>query len=341
MWANNRTFHEDMEWISAADFIPWNRLQKCRIFVTGATGLIGSTLVEALLYANQKKELGMQVEALVRDENRARERFRDQLAQGTAQLRFITGSIEKLPEINGQVDYIIHGASQTSSKAFVERPVETIRTALRGTENVLELAHQKQAKGIVYLSSMEVYGHPRRGHKVVETDAGALSTLDIRSSYPLSKQQCENMCCAYASEYGVPAKIIRLTQTFGPGVKYDDERIFAYFGRCMDEKKDIVLRTKGETERSYLYTRDAVTAILAVLLKGKPGEAYNAADESTYCSIAEMAERVARLAGISVRYEPDEEKKNGYPQTLYMDLDAGKLRSLGWRPGGPVWKKCI
>ena len=303
--------------------------------VTGATGLIGYTLVSGLLHANRQKQLGLTVLALVRDEARARERFAQQLSGGQ-DLQFIVGSVEDLPPISGPVDYIVHGASQTASKAFVQQPVETIHTALQGTKNLLELARAKQAAGMVYLSSMEVYGHPERGHKVTETEIGALSPLNVRNSYPISKQQCESLCCAYASEYGVPVMIARLTQTFGPGVHYNDARVFAEFGRCVLEKRDIVLHTKGETERSYLYTADAATAILTILLKGQPGQAYNAADESTYCSIAEMAQRVAQMGGIQVRFDVQDAKKFGYPKALYMDLDTSQLQSLGWEPGGGV-----
>lgn len=323
-------FQEDMEQIASADFIPWELLRESRILVTGATGLIGHTLVCGLLYANQKMNLGLQVLAIVRDEGRARERFASQLKEFDA-LRFIHGTVEQLPAVDGPIDYIIHGASQTASKAFVQQPVETIITAVQGTENLLNLAKEKQVKGFTYLSSMEVYGHPQKGHKITENDIGAISPLDVRNSYPIGKLQCESLCCAYATEYSVPANIVRLTQTFGPGVNYNDTRVFAEFGRCVAEKRDIVLKTKGETERSYLYTADAATAILTILLKGVPGSAYNAADESTYCSIAEMARRVAAQGDVKVRFDLQDERGNGFPPPLYMDLDTNCLRDLGWR----------
>lgn len=329
MQIENDVFYHDLEQVCKADFIPWEQLCGKTIFITGATGLIGYTLVNALVYASRKRQLGLTVLALVRDEIRARQRFANILGDEN-NLCFIVGCIEDLPDIEESVNYIVHGASQTSSRAFVQQPVETIRTALRGTENVLELAREKNVAGFVYLSSMEVYGYPQRGHKVTEDEIGALSPLDLRNSYPISKQQCESLCCAYAGEYGVPATILRLTQTFGPGINYNDTRIFAEFGRCVIEKRDIVLKTKGETERSYLYTADAATAILTVMLKGRPGQAYNAADESTYCSIAEMAQMVAQKGGIQVRFELQDEKQLGYPKALYIDLDTTRLKELGW-----------
>lgn len=320
---------EDLASICAADFVPWERLRGKTVLITGATGLIGFTLTGALLYANEKRDLGLTVLALVRDEAKARQRFGSCLAAG-APLRLLTGTVEEPPPVEGPVDYILHGAAQTASLAFVRQPVETIRTAVLGTAQMLELARQKQSAGFVYLSSMEVYGHPPKGHKVAETDACSLQPLDVRESYPISKLQCESLCRAYAAEYGVPAVIARLAQTFGPGVHPADTRVFAEFGRCIRDKRDIVLRTKGETERSYLYTADAATALLTVLLKGQPGQAYNVADESTYCSIAGMARRLAAANGLCVRYELEEKQKRGYPEPVYMDLDTARLRALGW-----------
>jgi dTDP-glucose 4,6-dehydratase len=79
----------------------------------------------------------------------------------------------------------------------------------------------------------------------------------------------------------VSVVITRLCQTFGAGVAYDDNRVFAQFARSVIEKKDIVLRTKGETYRNYCYTRDAVVALFLLLCKGRAGEVYNIANFDT------------------------------------------------------------
>lgn len=325
-------FLQDLETIVSADFIGWEKFHGASFFITGATGLIGFTLVGALLHADKKFNLGLKITALARDKSRAEERFSDFKDSFGTSLAFAVGTAEELHGVSGAVDYIIHGASPTASRFFVQNPVETITTAFEGTKNTLHLAKEKNAKSFVYLSSMEMYGFPPKGHKVTENDVGSFSPFDVRNSYPISKIMCENLCRSYFEEYGVRAKIIRLTQTFGPGVIHDDNRIFAYFGRCAETKTDIVLKTKGETERSYLYTADAATAILSVLQNSADGEAYNAADESTYCSIAQMAQKIASRAGVNVCYDIQPAGRNGYPETLYMDLDTQKLRSLGWKP---------
>lgn len=323
---------EDICLVSETEFIDWDKLKGTTILVTGATGLIGASFIKSLNFANKERNLGLKILGLVRDREKAEKRFEE--IASDRMLRFVVGSVEELPKIIDSVDYILHAASQTASKEFVQHAVETINTAVLGTFNLLKFAKEKNVKGFVYLSSMEVYGYPEKEHKVTEDEIGALFPLDLRNSYPIAKMLSESMTCAYAAEYGVPAMICRLTQTFGPGVNYNDNRIFAYFGRCVNEKKNIVLKTKGETERCYLYTTDAVTAILSIMLNGEPGHAYNAADEDTYCSIAEMAERVAADAGIEVEYDIQDEATNGFPQTLYMNLDTTALKGLGWMPRG-------
>lgn len=325
-------FAEDINNVAVADFIPWEKLSGKTVLITGATGLIGRTLVYGLNRANKIHGLNMRVLALVRNRARAEERFKAILADDM--LTFVVGSVENMPVIFESVDYIVHGASQTASREFVNHPVETLQTTLNGTMNLLQLGKEKDIKGFVYLSSMEVYGYQEKGHKVKEDEIGRFEPQNMRNSYPIGKIVSENLCCSYAKEYGIPAMSIRLTQTFGAGVNYNDTRVFAYFARCVKEKTNIVLKTKGETERCYLYTTDAATAILTVLLNGKAGEIYNAADESTYCSIAEMAEQVAKSAGIEVVYDIQDTAANGFQDTLYMDLDTSKLQKLGWCPLG-------
>lgn len=325
-------FAEDINNVAVADFIPWEKLSGKTVLITGATGLIGRTLVYGLHRANKIHGLNMRVLALVRDRARAEERFK--LIMADDMLALVVGSVENMPVISESVDYIVHGASQTASREFVNHPVETLQTTLNGTMNLLQVAKDKDVKGFVYLSSMEVYGYPEKGHKVAEDEIGRFEPQNMRNSYPIGKIVSENLCCGYAKEYGIPAMSIRLTQTFGAGVNYNDTRVFAYFARCVKEKTNIVLKTKGETERCYLYTTDAATAILTVLLNGEAGEIYNAADESTYCSIAEMAEQVAESAGIEVVYDIQDTVANGFPDTLYMDLDTSKLQKLGWCPLG-------
>ncbi len=290
--------------------------------------MIGSNLVDSLLYANEKLKINCMIYALVRNEEKALKKFEK---QKTDKLEFIVSDVCNKIECNKKIDYIIHGASQTASKKFVDNPIETIDIALKGTKNVLEFAKNNNIESMVFLSTMEVYGRPQADEKISETHFTNLDTTEIRNCYPISKRMCENLCVCY----NVNAKIARLTQTFGTGVNYNDERVFAQFARCVIENKDIILHTKGETKRSYLYTADATRAILTILLKGESGQAYNVANEDTYCSIYDMAKLVANECTngkIHVKCECENDiKKYGYAPTLHMNLDTQKIQQIKWR----------
>lgn len=146
----------------------------------------------------------------------------------------------------------------------------------------------------------------------------------------------ECLCASYAKEYGVPVKVARLSQTFGPGVDYEDGRVFAEFARCALEKRDIVLHTEGNTVRTYCYTKDALSGILYILLKGNTGEAYNVTNMDTAVSIREMAELVCKTIGageIKVTVDiPEDICSFGYNPEMVIRLDSGKLMNLGWTP---------
>ena len=296
-----------------------------KVLITGATGLIGKNLVRRVL------EEGAYIIAPVRSIQKAEAIFGK-----NSGIDFIETDIIDIPIKNYGVDYIIHGASNTSSKSFVETPVDIINTNYQGTLRMLEVARKNSLKGFVYLSTMEIYGAPKTDELIDELHSTNLDTMSLRSSYPESKRACELLCRAYAEQYSIPARVVRLTQTFGPGVQYDDKRVFAEFARCAIEKRDIILHTKGETKRSYLYTEDAVDAILKVLLDGKTGEAYNAANETTYCSVYEMASLVAqKISKANIQVIVDEcgdVASLGFAPTLKMNLNTSKLKALGWKP---------
>lgn len=333
MWTENGVFREDLEGLATCAFIPWDELRGKTVFITGATGLIGYTLTSALLYYNKEHQAGLRVVALVRDMERAERQFHGQLAD-RCELSFVSGTVEELPEIRGPVDYIVHGACPTTSRFFVQSPVETIQSIVLGTQNVLELAVKKQVSGMVCLSSMEVFGKITHREKLREEELGYIDLFSPRSSYPESKRLAETMSCAYAAEYRVPVTLARLAQTFGPGVASSDERVFAYMARCAINGEDIRLNTSGAKENTYLYTADAVSAILLLLIRGERGTAYNAGNPETYCSVKEMGEIVAQeLGNGSISVLTNTGKTQGlYPPEGFLNLNMERLQSLGWRP---------
>ena len=332
MWIENQVFKDDMDYIINADFIKWHKFKNKTVFITGATGLIGYYLTSALLYRNMIYSDNIHVIILVRNIEKAKQLYSKQM---DLNLSFIIGDVVNLPNVKDNIDYIIHAASPSDSKFFVNCPVETIKTIVNGCANILEMSKGKNINSMVFLSTMEVYGSIQNHEKIDELHYANLNTMSARNSYPEAKRICENMCASYYSEYKVPVNVLRLTQTFGPGIKESDNRVFAQFIRASIKKEDIVLYTEGKTYRSYLYLSDAVTAILTVLLYEKKGEAFNAANEESYCSIKEMANMVAddinnNKIKVVINKKDNNDIKQFLPQ-MCMNLDAKKLKNIGWK----------
>lgn len=328
---DNQDAFSEMNMLLKADYLPWEELAGKNIFVTGGTGLVGSALIRLLLLANEEKSLNLKVIALVRDIAKAKEKL-----PASDSLVFVKGSIDPLPAVEEEIHYIVHAASPTSSQFFVDQPAETIKTAVQGTINVLDMAKEKNVDSIVYLSSMEVYGECHTDEPLTEDMPSKMTSLYVRNCYPQAKLICENLCVSYAHEYGVACKVMRLAQTFGPGVPLSDNRVFAQFAKAVIHQTDITLATAGDTKRCYLYTLDCASAILTVLLKGKNGEAYNAANPATYCSILEMAQLVAECVAEGTISVQTNVGGNTVPEkylpTHKWNLSAEKLMELGWKP---------
>lgn len=313
---NNSIFEEDIK--NIINYFDMSVFDGKTILVTGATGLIGKLCVKSLLNSGYNT----QVIALVRDEEKAKNIFGE-----SKRLTYLVQDINQRINTTRRVDYIIHAASTTSSKDFVEKPVETIYTAINGSRNVLEFAKNKRLEGMVYLSSLEIYGVNEK-ENIKEEDYGYIDILNPRSSYSESKKMVETMCISYGTEYGVPVKIARLAQTFGAGVSISDNRVFAQFAKAIINKENIVLHTKGETKRNYCYTTDAVRGIFTILTKGENNNAYNVANENSYYSISEMA-HLLENEYTKVEYKIDEVNR-GYNPTVKIALNTQKLNALGW-----------
>ena len=315
-------------------FIPF---ENSVFLITGATGLIGSTLIKSLLTFAKNNNSLIKIYACCRTQNKFESVFEGYLSNN---LIPIYGDIKEIDISEYEFDYVIHGASITDSKQFVEKPVDTIEITIEGTLNILKKLKNKKIKSFVYLSSLEVYGvFPNTDNEiknVTETDMGTIDCLSVRSSYSESKRTVECLCKAFQLQYGLPIKIARLSQTFGTGVSYDDNRVFAQFAKAIIEDKDIVLKTKGETVRNYCYTTDAVTGILTILQKGISGEAYNIANKDSTISIIDLAKLFIKMfpdSKTKIKFELSTDiEKLGYNPVVKIKLDSTKLERLGWTP---------
>ena len=291
------------------------------ILITGATGLIGSMLIRTLVAADEKYDLDIKVIGQIRNPEKAKTVLAD-----------VINKIELTTTNDVEADYIIHTVSPTTSKFFIEHPVETIKASVESTMSILEVA-RKNGASVVYLSSMEQYGVPyESGQRMTEDKVGIIDHLNVRSSYSESKRLCECLCASYASEYGVDVKIARLAQTVGAGVPLTDNRMPMQFARAVVEGKDIILHTEGKSISNFVYLTDAIKGILTVLEKGERGQAYNVCNDTETRSVREIATLVCHeVAEDTINAQIEKKDNMGYAPDVAMYLDSGKLKELGWQ----------
>ncbi len=306
----------------------FDEIKGSTFFITGATGLVGSTLVKCLYYANEKLDLNIKIIGLSRSKEKSENEFK-----GYPKIKWIIQDMEDNFSFIDKVDYIIHAASPTQSRYLAEKPVEVLTETINGANNIFRFGLSKEIKSIVYLSSIEMYGKNLDKSKLIEEDETfPLNPLSSRNSYPISKRAIECLAFGYFNEFGLPIKIVRLAQVIGPEAGQSDHRITMELARAVTDNKDIVLRTNGESMHSYLYTIDAANSILFALLKGKNGEAYNSANIATYSSIKDLCYFVIKNFNPKIKLRFDIDKDAPYPPNTFINIDSNKLIDMGWKP---------
>ena len=301
-----------------------HELRDKKVLVTGATGLIGSTLIHCLLALNEN----IGIIAPVRNMGKLKAILGEKcLAIDAKECDLETYDYNEI----GDVDYIFHFAAPTASNFMVTHPVETANAIYGITDKLLRFAKTHKVQGFLYLSSMEVYGSGLDG-VVTEDRQGYWDIQNVRSSYPIAKRAAENLCYLYAKEYAVPVKIARLAQTSGAGVDDNDNRIINQFTRLASSKQDIILHSTGESARPSCYTFDCITALLYIILKGNDGDAYNVANAATYMSVRSFAEYIRDHFAPSIKVVIDINDNMGYAPPSKLNLSTAKLEALGWKP---------
>lgn len=321
---------DDVETALNDPAILWDRFRGATVLVTGATGVIGGAVARVLCAANTAKELGLSVVAQGRDPRKG------QHLEAEFGVRFLAADVRELRGLS-KADFVFHAAAVTSSASMVARPDEVLATAVEGTRTVLDLGVALGASGVVYVSSMEVYGQGLTG-VVTESEEGTLDPDDPRSSYPEGKRRAEALTAAYATEHGLHATSARLGLTFGAGVPNDpaNTRVPLQFARSVLAGRDIELHTDGAGVTNVCYLADTVRALLLLATRGAAGEAYNVANPQASMTIRQMAEVVAReVAGGTIKVvvkPPEDIERRGYAPPSAYRLSAEKLRALGWEP---------
>lgn len=327
----NNILKEDIQ-LFASRFALATELEGKTIAVTGSTGLLGACMVRCLLALKAQRSVNLHIVAVARNMEKAVRLFGEECEE-LSYYQYDFSATEPF-QPKRKVDYLFHFAAPTTSKDFVEKPVETMNTIYMGMQNILNYAEQAKLESLVLASTLEVYGTiTDDSTPLTEDKQGYLDPMATRSSYPLAKRAAEGLCHNYAVEKQVKVKVARLAQTFGAGVSKQDNRVFAQFVRSVIHNEDIILHTTGELSRCYCYTTDAISAMLYILLKGEDGTAYNVANEATYISIRQMAELVAKTFNPNhVHVVIEIQEGLGYSPTTKLRLDTQRIQTLGWTP---------
>lgn len=324
---------EDVRFVSNQSF-SWEKIKDKSIFISGATGLIGSFFIDVIFEKNLNDSLNCTIYALGRNMEKLKTRFSKYT--GNSNLIFLPYDVQQPLVFNeiGKVDYVLHLASNTHPLLYSTDPIGTILTNVFGLKNMLDFSVDHNATRFAFASSNEMYGENRGDTELFnEQYCGYIDCNTLRAGYPESKRCGEALCQAYKTQKGLDIVIPRFTRTYGPTMSMTDTKAIAQFIKKGISGEDIVLKSNGTQFYSYSYVSDAVSGLLTILFNGENGEAYNIADESGDIMLKDLAKIIADYNEKEVVFEiPDAVEAAGYSKATKARLNGNKLKALGWKP---------
>ena len=320
-------YQEDLS--NILDIPKIEQLKGKSFLITGATGLIGVCMIDALMRYN-RQGADIQIYAVGRSWNKAKSRLGEY--EKDEHFHFIEQDVRQpLPE-DIQVDVIIPLASNTHPLAYSQYPIETIEINVKGAEHALNKALECGAT-VLYPSSVEIYGNAYGEDVFTEDYTGKLNLTNSRACYPESKRLSEALCLSFMAERGVKVKIARLSRVFGPTMLLSDTKASSQFILKALAGEDIILKSKGDQYFSYTYVADVVKAMLYILIHGEFGLAYNISNKECDIKLKDFAGACACWAGKEIVFDlPSEVEQNGYSVAMHAILDGSRLKSIGFVP---------
>ena len=329
-----KTWNNDLDRVLDT-FPEISRLAGKTVFITGASGLICSPIVDLFIRFNQKKKTYINIIVAGRNEERMRDRFRNAFDEDY--FAFFDYDSTRDNIFDFECDYIIHGASNAFPKSISTEPVETMISNVIGLKQILDYSRDSQSGNrpisrVLYISSSEVYGNKGNNYPFVEDEYGIVDILNPRNSYSESKRASETLCIAYNKEYGVDTVTVRPGHIYGPTASEKDNRVSSMWAYDAASGRDIVMKSDGAQIRSYTYCLDCASAIVKVLLKGQSGDSYNISNPDSIITIKEMAEILAKSSDVKLIQEiPDIAESKTYNLMTNSSLNSDKLEGLGWK----------
>ena len=317
----------DLEYIESTGAL--DCLDGYTVLLTGATGMIGVCLIDALMHHNHKGG-SVRVIACGRDVNKGKARLGDYFTD--PYFSFLEQDVLNPFSKEVTADFIIPLASNTHPLAYSQYPIETIRINYSGCLHALDLAVRCGAR-VLYPSTVEIYGNASGEDVFTESYTGSLTLSTARSCYTESKRVCEALCQSYIAERGADIVIARLSRIFGPTVLASDTKASTQFIMRSVQGEDIILKSAGEQLFSYTYVADCVAAMLHLMVKGICGKAYNVSNPKCDVRLKEFAAICASASGGKVVFDlPSDAEKKGYSIASRAIMDNTLLVESGYTP---------
>lgn len=291
----------DLDYICDALEDEFNAMAGANLLVVGGAGFLGYYLVQSVLWRNRRGS-SEPIRLTVFDNFvRGVPDWLTRLVDDETLAVVRHDIIDPFPAGMGDFQYLVHAASIASPTFYRQFPIETMDANVNGLRGLLEYARQRAdasrpVAGFLFFSSSEIYGDPDPADiPTPETYRGSVSCTGPRACYDESKRFGETLCVNFTRTYGLPIKIARPFNNYGPGLKVTDRRVIPDFVREMLAGRDIMMLSDGSPKRTFCYSADAIIGYYKVLVRGRAGEPYNVGVEEPEISVAELADRLAAL----------------------------------------------
>ncbi len=333
----------DLDHVLAHTESLWREMAGASLFITGGTGFFGLWLLESLAWANERLKVDVRATVLSRDPA-AFSRRAPHLA-GCGAMTIHAGDVRDFDFPSTRFTHVIHAAFD-SGRAIAD-PLAAFDTLTAGTRRVLEFAAMQPLQRMLFVSSGAVYGpQPKSLDYLAESCPGGPDPLAPASAYAEGKRVGEFLC-GLAAGNGLPVSIARCFAFMGPGLPTDGHFAAGNFLRDAHMGREIVVQGDGTPLRSYLHAADLAVWLWTVLLRGKPGRAYNVGSDQAI-SIGDLARLIAAQSphrptvrvlgkndgGPPERYVPDIGRaRSELGLEPRISLEQGIRRTLGWLDG--------
>ena len=309
--------------------LPWGRLNGKTVAVCDASSLVGFYIVCALLVRNDVYGDNIKIAAVVRDNMRCSERFKDLLIRDDLSVTVNAAGNEIKTEAKSDFAIFIQENNKNLSG------VSALNMSLEATGAMLRYAEKCKAQSVLVATGAELYGELFSGEDYIsENDVGYLDRLDTSSAFPFGERAGEALCALYAHTKKLPVKIARLCNIYGPSLERNS--VWNEFLSCAVRGENIRLSDGGADYFSFCYVSDAAEALLTILLSGADAYPYNVSSEYSNVTIREFA-ATAQLASADrgTRLEAADSVGEKEPQRSYLDktpevLENKRLKDLGW-----------